>query len=85
MLMFALVEGAGEDDPQAEMTAHRAGGEVDELADRAGLGEDGGAGLVAGGRLGAGLVLSRGARFVRPIFLVVVSLTLLRLLWLNYR
>ena len=44
-----------------------------------------GAGQVIGGRLGSGLVLSRGARFVRPIFLVVVSLTLLRLLWLNYR
>ena len=44
-----------------------------------------GAGQIIGGRLGSGLVVKKGARFVRPIFLVVVSLTLVRLLWLSYR
>ncbi len=39
------------------------------------------AGQVAGARLGAGLVVKNGARFVRPIFLVVVSATVARLLW----
>jgi uncharacterized protein len=38
-------------------------------------------GQVAGGRLGAGLVVKNGARFVRPIFLVVVTATVTRLLW----
>lgn len=39
------------------------------------------AGQVAGGRLGAGLVVKNGARFVRPIFLVVVTATITRLIW----
>lgn len=42
------------------------------------------AGQLLGGRLGAGLVVTRGARFIRPVFLTMVSLTLARLLWLNY-
>ena len=42
-------------------------------------------GQVLGARLGARRVVSRGAHFVRPVFLPVVALTLLRLLWLNYR
>jgi len=42
-------------------------------------------GQVLGAQLGARRVVSRGAQFVRPVFLVVVSLTLLRLIWLNYR
>jgi uncharacterized membrane protein YfcA len=42
------------------------------------------AGQVAGGRLGAGLVVKKGARFVRPMFLIVVSLTIARLLYVAY-
>jgi uncharacterized membrane protein YfcA len=38
-------------------------------------------GQVIGGRLGAGLVVKNGARFVRPIFLAVVTATVARLLW----
>ncbi len=41
-------------------------------------------GQVAGARLGAGLVVHRGARFVRPAFLAIAALTILRLLWLNF-
>ena len=43
-----------------------------------------GLGQIIGARLGSGLVLKKGAAFVRPIFLVVVGLMLLRLLWVNY-
>ena len=39
------------------------------------------AGQVVGGRLGAGLVVTRGARFIRPVFLTMVTITLARLLW----
>lgn len=39
------------------------------------------AGQALGGRLGAGLVVTRGVRFIRPVFLIMVSLTLARLLW----
>lgn len=42
------------------------------------------AGQLVGGRLGAHLVVTRGARFIRPVFLVMVTLTLARLLWVNY-
>lgn len=42
------------------------------------------AGQLIGGRIGAGLVVTRGARFIRPIFLTVVTLTLARLVWVNY-
>ena len=42
------------------------------------------AGQVLGGRLGAGLVVTRGARFIRPVFLTMVTLTLARLLWVSY-
>jgi hypothetical protein len=41
-------------------------------------------GQVAGARLGAGLVVRRGARFVRPAFLLMAALTILRLLWINF-
>jgi len=41
------------------------------------------AGQILGARLGAGLVVRKGARFVRPAFLVMAALTILRLLWLN--
>jgi uncharacterized membrane protein YfcA len=43
-----------------------------------------GAGQVIGARLGAGLVVKKGARFVRPIFLTMVALTLLRLLYVTF-
>ncbi len=42
-----------------------------------------GAGQIIGARIGSGLVMKRGARFVRPIFLVMVTLTLLRLLYVR--
>jgi uncharacterized membrane protein YfcA len=41
------------------------------------------AGQAGGARLGAGLVVKNGARFVRPIFLVVVAATIARLLWVS--
>ena len=41
-------------------------------------------GQVAGARLGAGLVVRKGARFVRPAFLAMAGLTILRLLWINF-
>jgi hypothetical protein len=41
------------------------------------------AGQVLGARLGAGLVVRRGSRFVRPAFLVMAALTIARLLWIN--
>jgi len=43
------------------------------------------AGQFLGARLGAGLVVTRGAKFIRPVFLTMVTLTLARLLWVNYR
>jgi uncharacterized membrane protein YfcA len=42
-----------------------------------------GAGQIIGARLGAGLVVKKGARFVRPLFLTMVALTLLRLLYVT--
>jgi len=44
-----------------------------------------GAGQIIGARLGSRQVLKKGARFIRPIFLTVVGLTLVRLVWINYR
>jgi len=43
------------------------------------------AGEIVGARIGSGMVLRRGVRFVRPVFLAVVLLTVLYLLWQNYR
>jgi uncharacterized membrane protein YfcA len=40
-----------------------------------------GAGQVIGGRIGAHLAMTRGARFVRPIFLVMASLVALKLIY----
>jgi uncharacterized membrane protein YfcA len=40
-----------------------------------------GVGQLIGGRLGAHLALTRGAKFVRPIFLVMAGLTVLKLLY----
>ncbi len=39
------------------------------------------AGQILGSRIGAGMVVRRGASFVRPVFIVVVILTTLKLLW----
>jgi hypothetical protein len=43
-----------------------------------------GAGQLLGARLGAHLAMTRGARFVRPIFLVMATLTIAKLLWQHY-
>jgi hypothetical protein len=40
-------------------------------------------GQVLGARLGAGLVVRRGVRFVRPAFLAMAALTVGRLIWIN--
>lgn len=42
------------------------------------------AGQIIGGRLGAHLAMTRGARFVRPIFLVMAGLTVAKLIWQHY-
>jgi uncharacterized protein len=42
------------------------------------------AGQVAGSRVGAGLVMKRGARFVRPLFLCMVVATVGRLLYVQF-
>ena len=41
-------------------------------------------GQVLGARLGSGMAIKRGARFIRPIFLTVVFLTIIRLVYLYY-
>lgn len=41
-------------------------------------------GQVTGAQLGAGLVVKRGARFVRPVFLTMALLTIARLLWVSF-
>lgn len=43
-----------------------------------------GAGQIVGARIGSALVVRKGARFVRPIFLAMVVLVMLRLLWVAY-
>jgi uncharacterized membrane protein YfcA len=43
-----------------------------------------GAGQLLGGRLGAHLAVTRGARFIRPIFLVMAGLTVLKLFCQHY-
>jgi uncharacterized protein len=43
------------------------------------------AGQLIGARLGSGLVIARGASFIRPIFLAVVLALAVRLIWLNLR
>lgn len=42
------------------------------------------AGQIIGGRLGAHLAMTRGARFVRPIFLVMAAATVAKLIWQHY-
>jgi hypothetical protein len=41
-------------------------------------------GQFIGARIGSGLAIQKGARFIRPIFLAVVFLTIARLGYLNY-
>jgi uncharacterized membrane protein YfcA len=43
-----------------------------------------GAGQLLGGRLGAHLAVTRGARFIRPIFLVMAGLTVVKLLYSHF-
>lgn len=40
-------------------------------------------GQALGARIGARMVVKKGAHFVRPIFLVMVTLTVIRLIWIN--
>lgn len=42
-----------------------------------------GAGQIVGARIGSGLVVKKGARFIRPVFLTMVVLVMLRLLWVS--
>jgi uncharacterized membrane protein YfcA len=44
-----------------------------------------GIGQWTGARLGAGLVLQRGTRFIRPMFIMVALAITARLLWKNWR
>ena len=39
------------------------------------------AGQLIGGRVGSSLTITSGARIIRPIYLTIVSLTIVRLLW----
>lgn len=43
-----------------------------------------GAGQIVGGWIGAHLALTRGARFVRPVFLLMAGLTVLKLIYQHY-
>jgi uncharacterized membrane protein YfcA len=42
------------------------------------------AGQIIGARLGSGMVVKRGAKFIRPIFIAVVILTTLKLLYSRF-
>ncbi|MFP4105595.1 MAG: TSUP family transporter [Phycisphaerae bacterium] len=55
------------------------GGNVDVV-----LGVSMAAGQVIGARIGAGLVLRKGVKFIRPVFIVVVFLTTVKLVWDNF-
>lgn len=41
-------------------------------------------GQVIGARIGSSLAIKKGSRFIRPVFLTVVFLTILRLVWKTY-
>jgi uncharacterized membrane protein YfcA len=43
-----------------------------------------GAGQWAGARLGSHVVVTRGTRFIRPVFLTMVTLVTLKLIWDNW-
>jgi hypothetical protein len=42
------------------------------------------AGQIIGANVGSGLAIKRGAPFIRPIFLTMVFLTIVRLIYVNY-
>ena len=42
------------------------------------------AGQIIGANIGSGMAIKRGAPFIRPIFLTMVFLTIIRLIYLNY-
>ncbi len=42
------------------------------------------AGQIIGARIGSGMAIKRGAPFIRPIFLTMVFLTIVRLIYVNY-
>jgi len=44
-----------------------------------------GAGQLAGARLGSGMVIKRGTKFIRPIFLTAVFVITAKLLWDGWR
>ncbi|PCI29926.1 MAG: hypothetical protein COB67_03150 [SAR324 cluster bacterium] len=44
-----------------------------------------GAGQLIGARIGSGLAIKKGAAFIRPVFLSVVFVTILRLAYVNYQ
>lgn len=62
----------------ASLVLFAAAGQVDYAA-----GAVMGAGQFAGAKLGTGLVIKKGARFIRPIFLTMVVLTVLRLVYVS--
>ena len=41
-------------------------------------------GQIAGARIGSSMVIARGVKFIRPVFITVVILTTLRLLLRNF-
>lgn len=43
-----------------------------------------GIGQILGARLGAGLVIKRGAKFIRPVFIIIVLLTTLKLIYSRF-
>jgi uncharacterized membrane protein YfcA len=43
-----------------------------------------GAGQFIGARIGSRLVIHRGTRFIRPLFITMVLLITARLIWQNY-
>jgi len=42
------------------------------------------AGQIIGAKIGSGMAIKRGAPFIRPIFLIMVFLTIVRLIYVNY-
>lgn len=63
----------------ASLVFFATGGQVDYLA-----GVVMGAGQLAGAKLGTGMVIKKGSHFIRPIFLTMATLTVLRLLYVSY-
>jgi uncharacterized protein len=44
-----------------------------------------GAGQFIGARIGSHMVVSRGTRFIRPVFITMVLCIIAKLIWQNYR